>query len=701
MIYFDRGRGTVSIQYDSSDKNILVSKDSPGAWKSGGNLKLENTRLWKKAEFTIDDAFFEGRCNGADIRLNCAKSFVFSKLYCRSKKAKSKKLTVGEAKFQEMLGRECPVVQLWPDRMGPDVQVRGEMVEEYTQGGKGGKSSTKVSVLKVTKVTQPSFTVISPEKNNSGAAIIFCPGGAYRSLMSHRTLECVPFFNELGVTVVWLKYRVPGLRDDSFMRGHHAIIDAQRAVSLLRSRATEWGIDPKKIGVHGSSAGGHLCGHLSLNHNERLYEPVDEHDKVSCRPDFAILNFPAYLLQDNKSELLRIDPAMHPENIKPEIVPPTIINLCMDDNIAAGSVPFYGALLKGKVLSELHVYPQGGHSGAMHKYPFNEWAMHTARFLADQGFLKTQPQKLTQFRIDRTDEIDARDGELPCDRIIRQMLGGESESYTIWPEGKIPEDKDAPPKESFSYNNIYRLSNVSIPTITVMRPKVNETGRAVIVCPGGGYNILAVEHEGVEIGRWLNSQDITAIILKYRVPRRKDVAKHHAAFQDIQRAMRFVRSKADVLGIDPDKIGTLGFSAGGHLCASLSVNHMKQSYDAVDTIDRIEAKPNFTILVYPAYLSSGKNDGRLDPFFIQPFSSKNIADTFICVAADDGHNVGILDYYQHLRSAKIPTELHFFHKGGHGGGLREKHPFSEWTKSCQRWLEDMQGQTILKTQNSK
>ena len=705
MVYFDRGDGTITIQYDSSDKNVRVVKNSPGAWASGGKLKLENTGKWKKVEFTFNDAFFDGRCNGADIRLSCAKSFVFSKLYCRSKEAKGKKLTVGEVKFQEILGRQCPVVRLWPDGTGPDAHPRGNVGDEqYTQGPevkKKRKNSTRVRSLKVTKVSEPSFTVISPEKNNTGTAIVFCPGGGYGSLVSHLTIECTPYFNDLGITVVWLKYRVPRLRGDSFIRGHHAIIDGQRAVSLLRSRAAEWGIDPKKIGIHGSSAGGNLCAYLSLNHKERLYKPVDEHDKVSCRPDFAILNFPAYLLQDNKSEALRLDPAMHPENIKPEIVPPTIINLNMDDGIAAGSVPFYEALLKSKVSAELHVYPRGGHSGALNKYPFNEWAMHTARFLRDHGFLPAQRQKPTPFRIDRTDEIPARDGELPCDKVIRQMLGGKSESYAIWPKGKIPEDKDAPKKESYTYNNNYRLTDVAVPTITVMRPKVNKSGRAVIVCPGGGYNKLAVEHEGVEIGRWLNSQGITAVILKYRTPRRKDVPKHHVAFQDIQRAMRFVRSKADDLGIDPDKIGTIGFSAGGHLCASLSVNHMERSYDAIDEVDRLDAKPNFTILVYPAYLSSGNNDGKLDPFFVQPFSKKNTPETFICVAADDKYNAGIIDYYLHLRKAKIPTELHFFHKGGHGGGLREKHPFPEWITSCQRWLKDLEQQGSPKAQGQK
>jgi acetyl esterase/lipase len=232
-----------------------------------------------------------------------------------------------------------------------------------------------------------------------------------------------------------------------------------------------------------------------------------------------------------------------------------------------------------------------------------------------------------------------------------------------------------------------------------MRPEANKSGRAVIVCPGGGYQKLAVEHEGVEIGRWLNSQGITAIILKYRVPRRKEVPKHHVAFQDIQRAMRFVRSKAGDLGIDPDKIGTIGFSAGGHLCASLSVNYMQRSYDAIDEMDKFDAKPNFTILVYPAYLSSGMNDGKLDPSFVQPLSNKNTSDTFVCVAADDKHNVGIIDYYLRLRQAKIPTEMHFFHKGGHGGGLREKHPFPEWTISCQRWLKDLDTQDSFVLKN--
>ncbi len=601
-------------------------------------------------------------------------------------------LTVGEAKFQQMLGRECPVVRLWPDGVGPDAAARKNVGnEQYSQEvNEKQKDFTRGPALKIQNVAEPSFTVISPKNNNTGAAIVFCPGGAYASLASHWTLECIPFLNELGITVVWLKYRVPKAKDDSFIRGHHAISDGQRAVSLLRSRAPEWGIDPNKIGVHGTSAGGNLCAYLSLNHGERLYDPVDEHDKVSCRPDFAILNYPAYL-QDKTSKTARVNPAMHPENISAEIVPPTIINLNMDDGVAAGSIPFYDRLLESKVPAELHVYPEGGHSGALHKYPFNEWTVHTVRFLRDHGFLEASPHEPTPFRIDRTREIPVRGvGELPCDRIIRQMLGGESESYAIWPEGQIPEDIGAPEKESYAYNNNYRLTDVAVPTITIMRPQLNKSGRSVIICPGGGYGKLAVEHEGIEIGRWLNSQGITAIILKYRVPRRKDVAKHHVAFQDIQRAMRFVRSKADDLKIDPNKIGTIGFSAGGHLCASLSVNHMEQSYAPIDEIDGLEAKPNFTILVYPAYLSSGKKDGNLDPFFVQPFSNKNTPDTFICVAADDRHKVGILDYYQHLRRAKIPTELHFFHKGGHGGGLREKHPFPEWIRSCERWLKDLE-----------
>ncbi|MCK5564069.1 MAG: hypothetical protein KAJ07_02390 [Planctomycetes bacterium] len=135
IVYFDRGDGTVTVQYDSSDKGVREVKTAPGAWKHGGKLKLQNSGKWKVGEFTFDDAFFDGRCNGADIRLNCAKSFVFSKLYCRSQKqrvkkkvgktkeAKDIKLSVGETRFQEILGRKCPVVRLWPDGTGPDAYL--------------------------------------------------------------------------------------------------------------------------------------------------------------------------------------------------------------------------------------------------------------------------------------------------------------------------------------------------------------------------------------------------------------------------------------------------------------------------------------------------------------------------------------------------------------------------------------------------
>src|SRR5262249_20395631 len=151
--------------------------------------------------------------------------------------------------------------------------------------------------------------------------------------------------------------------------------------------------------------------------------------------------------------------------------------------------------------------------------------------------------------------------------------------------------------------NVKRLTNVSKPTLTVFRPeKDKDTGAAVLIAPGGGYNILAWDLEGEEVAAWLNSIGVTGIVLKYRVPRRPDEPRDKPPLgpqQDAQRAMSVVRSKAKEWGIDPKRIGMLGFSAGGHLTAATATNFDKRTYEAIDDTDRVSSRPDFAVLVYP------------------------------------------------------------------------------------------------------
>ena len=180
----------------------------------------------------------------------------------------------------------------------------------------------------------------------------------------------------------------------------------------------------------------------------------------------------------------------------------------------------------------------------------------------------------------------------------------------VWP-GKAPGDTGeiAPEKELESKPgkpSVKRITNVSRPTLTVFRPaKDKDTGAAVVIAPGGGYNILAWDLEGEEVAAWLNSVGVTGIVLKYRVPRRPDQPKDKppiGPLQDAQRALSLVRSKAPEWGIDPKRIGILGFSAGGHLTAAAATNFDKRAYESIDTVDKVSCRPDFAVLVYPAYL---------------------------------------------------------------------------------------------------
>lgn len=238
-------------------------------------------------------------------------------------------------------------------------------------------------------------------------------------------------------------------------------------------------------------------------------------------------------------------------------------------------------------------------------------------------------------------------------------------------------------------DNILRIQNVTKPTLHLWKP-TKQNGRAVIIFPGGGYGILAAQHEGSEIAEWLNKQGITAFLAKYRVPRRKDLPKHTVALQDAQRAIRLVRSRAKEFGISHDKIGVLGFSAGGHLSALTVHQADKPSYEASDEIDQVSARPDFAIPIYPAYLSVERNGLEIDPLVGTLSSRNDYPPIFTSIASDDPFTPGTLRYLISLQAAKVPYELHIYPRGGHGKGMREVgYPFSQWVLPCERWLKDL------------
>ncbi|HUU92583.1 MAG TPA: alpha/beta hydrolase [Phycisphaerae bacterium] len=267
-----------------------------------------------------------------------------------------------------------------------------------------------------------------------------------------------------------------------------------------------------------------------------------------------------------------------------------------------------------------------------------------------------------------------------------QAAEKQGEVIRLWPEGSIeipenagPEKTTVAPKDD---GTIIKLSNVTDPTLAVYKPKGTNTGAAVIICPGGGYGILAYDLEGTEVAEWLNALGATGIVLKYRVPRQRD-----AAFQDAQRAVSLVRSRAAEWGIDPKRIGILGFSAGGHLAARVSTNYKERAYKPVDAADQASCRPDFTILIYPAYLSNAEATG-LDEAGL-PVTAETPT-TFIAVASGDKFTIDALYYMLALKKAKVSAELHVFALGGHGCGLRQTDAtVTTWPGHCARWLRDL------------
>jgi acetyl esterase/lipase len=257
----------------------------------------------------------------------------------------------------------------------------------------------------------------------------------------------------------------------------------------------------------------------------------------------------------------------------------------------------------------------------------------------------------------------------------------KSEIIYLWP-GKVPgelKEKQPPVIDTSKNDKILRFDEVTNPAIEVFLPdKAINNGSSVIVCPGGGYNILAYDLEGTEIAGWLNRLGFTAFVLQYRIPEKKG-----GALQDVQRAMRIVRNNPQKWNIDPEKIGVMGFSAGGSLSARASTLFNKKTYPPVDKSDSLSCRPSFTMLIYPAYLDQGPGLTLTPELEL----SKDVPPVYIFQTADDPYGNSALVMAGALRNAKLPVELHFLSTGGHGYGLRPGKVAAEtWPLLAEKWL---------------
>jgi acetyl esterase/lipase len=264
----------------------------------------------------------------------------------------------------------------------------------------------------------------------------------------------------------------------------------------------------------------------------------------------------------------------------------------------------------------------------------------------------------------------------------------------LWPEKPPGEARDIGPEQDFTKpedkliagRKIIKLGNVSVPQMHVyLPPKERRNGAAAVVCPGGGFQILAWDLEGTEAAEWLNSLGVAAIVLKYRVPKASQDAPWRAAVQDAQRAMSIARGKAAEWDIDPDRLGVLGFSAGGLTAARLAAQHDQRAYDAADEFDRAPFRPAFAVLIYPGGMLDDKSGALKSDFTI----GEATPPTFIVHAEDDPVSCeNSVQLFSALKKAGVRSELHIYDAGGHGYGLRplKAFPVTAWPTACESWL---------------
>ena len=273
------------------------------------------------------------------------------------------------------------------------------------------------------------------------------------------------------------------------------------------------------------------------------------------------------------------------------------------------------------------------------------------------------------------------------------LNAAEPVTIRLWPNGpEEPAGFQAKPGEEkpSEKDGLKRSSGVNDPTITVYRPE-KPNGTAVIVAPGGGYNGLAIEHEGTMVCDWLVKQGVTPVLLRYRVPRRDPVDPSKYPLQDAQRAMGIVRHRAAEWGVKPDRIGFLGFSAGGHLTVMITLHANDRTYTQDPARDVEDATPNFAIPVYPAYLTLKEDTFKLAP----EIKVTDKAPPMCLVHAHDDKgqtsSSGSALLYLEYKKLNLPAELHVYTKGGHGFGLKPKGgiPTEQWLVRVGEWMKSM------------
>lgn len=287
---------------------------------------------------------------------------------------------------------------------------------------------------------------------------------------------------------------------------------------------------------------------------------------------------------------------------------------------------------------------------------------------------------------------------------LTNQMNAQNKIIPLW--NKIPDEikaTDYKENESIKDGKIQSTSLVSIPTLSIFLPEASKPNQAaVIIFPGGGYQHLAIDKEGTKVAQWLNSLGITAFVVKYRLPSDKIMKnKNIGPLQDAQEAVRYVRQNASKYNIDANKIGILGFSAGGHLASTLATHYDEKIYE---TDSKVSARPDFSLLIYPvismqndithkgsqiSLLGNNPSQELLDSFSNEKKVTAQTPPTFLVHATDDKTVLpeNSINFYLALKNNGVPAELHIYQKGGHGFGLGVKDTSKFWTRDCEEWLK--------------
>lgn len=467
----------------------------------------------------------------------------------------------------------------------------------------------------------------------NGACMILISGGAYESCCDvgliklwHETLT------KQGIQCVNFVYRTP--RPVGLPIYQTAWEDAQRAVRMVRSQAKKRGFDPEKIGTISMSAGSHLALLLATSSQTPAYERVDALDTIPCHINWAIVNAPAYVTTDGEtgtpatrqgygldvklSDVFKFDEKTCPMSLHHggnDIYSPN------------GSTLIYRELRRRHIPAELHLYPNEGH-GAF-------GLERGIEFMNQMEFYRKLAPK---------EDIMVR---FASDAGRREKVAED-----VWPAGQMPDAQDHQCK----------------PYIEWHFPKVKKTDAIQIIYSGGSYE--GNDPDGFEVApirRYLNDLGMTVVTMKYRTPRPKGLAKHTTAWQDLQRAVRLVRSKAASYGLNPDQIGIMGSSAGGHLTLMGVTSSMHQSYWPIDEIDKLPCNVQWGLGIYPAYvLTDGDNapnttGGNDDNAVLVPdfsFDKQTAPMFFIHGDADGWAAMNSVKLWEKMRSMGIQCELH-------------------------------------------